>query len=152
MASEEQGSSYYAVLNVSRGASDEEVKRAFRNLAQTYHPDKHSDPELKADASASFTLLQEAYEVPYVLPTLHLVHVPYCQVSYTDLTLLGPQVLSDPAKRQIYDIYGKEGLASGLEVGTNVNNVDELKQKWAKFKAQEVSRVWLHEPASCCIL
>lgn len=108
MASEEQGSSYYAVLNVSRGASDEEVKRAFRNLAQTYHPDKHSDPELKADASASFTLLQEAYEV-----------------------------LSDPAKRQIYDIYGKEGLASGLEVGTNVNNVDELKQKWAKFKAQE---------------
>ncbi len=63
MASEEQGPSYYAVLNVSRDTSEEEIKKAFRNLAQTYHPDKHSDPGLKADASASFTLLQEAYEV-----------------------------------------------------------------------------------------
>lgn len=63
MASEEQGPSYYAVLNVSRDTSEEEIKKAFRNLAQTYHPDKHSDPGLNADASASFTLLQEAYEV-----------------------------------------------------------------------------------------
>lgn len=111
MPSEEQGPSYYAVLNVSRDASDEDIKRAFRNLAQTYHPDKHSDPARKNEASASFTLLQEAYEV-----------------------------LSDPAKRQVYDIYGKEGLASGLEVGTTVNTVDELKQKWAKFKAQEAEQ------------
>ena len=61
--SEDQGASYYAVLNVSRDASEEEIKRAFRNLAQTCHPDKHSDPTLKAEAAASFTLLQEAYEV-----------------------------------------------------------------------------------------
>ena len=55
--------SYYSVLNVSREASDDDIKRAFRNLAQTYHPDKHSDPELKSEASANFKLLQEAYEV-----------------------------------------------------------------------------------------
>ena len=67
MPSEEQGPSYYAVLNVSRDASDEEIKRAFRNLAQTYHPDKHSDSARKAEASASFTLLQEAYEVEQLL-------------------------------------------------------------------------------------
>jgi preprotein translocase subunit Sec63 len=67
MPSEEQGPSYYAVLNVSRDASDEEIKKAFRNLAQTYHPDKHSDPARKAEASASFTLLQEAYEVTHML-------------------------------------------------------------------------------------
>ena len=55
--------SYYSVLHVSREASDDDIKKAFRNLAQTYHPDKHSDPVLKAEASASFTSLQEAYEV-----------------------------------------------------------------------------------------
>lgn len=59
----EEDPSYYSVLNVSREASDDDIKRAFRNLAQTYHPDKHSEPDLKAEASASFTLLQEAYEV-----------------------------------------------------------------------------------------
>lgn len=59
----EQDPSYYSVLNVSREASDADIKKAFRNLAQTYHPDKHSDTNLKAEASASFTLLQEAYEV-----------------------------------------------------------------------------------------
>lgn len=59
----EQDPSYYSVLNVSREASYDDIKKAFRNLAQTYHPDKHSDPDLKAEASASFTLLQESYEV-----------------------------------------------------------------------------------------
>lgn len=48
------------------------------------------------------------------------------------------QVLSDPSKRQVYDIYGKEGLTSGLEVSSAVNSAEELRKKWEKFKAQEV--------------
>lgn len=138
MPDEEEGPSYYAVLNVSRDASDEEIKRTFRNLAQTYHPDKHSDAGLKAEASASFTLLQEAYEVLQTLQAPALC-IANSRVELTMALLLLSQVLSDAAKRQVYDIYGKEGLASGLEVATTVNNVDELKQKWAKFKAQEVT-------------
>ena len=59
----DQDPSYYSVLNVSRDASDDDIKKAFRNLAQTYHPDKHSDPESREEASASFMLLQESYEV-----------------------------------------------------------------------------------------
>ena len=62
---DEDETSYYAVLNVARDASEEDIKRAFRQLAQAYHPDKHTDASLQAHASANFTRLQEAYEVQY---------------------------------------------------------------------------------------
>ena len=35
---------YYSVLGVERGASDAEIKRAFRKLAQQWHPDVNADP------------------------------------------------------------------------------------------------------------
>lgn len=67
-SSEEEESSFYAVLNVARDAPEEDIKRAFRQLAQAYHPDKHTDAALQAHASANFTRLQEAYEVPCRTP------------------------------------------------------------------------------------
>ena len=50
---------YYEVLGVSRAASAEEIKRAFRNLARRYHPDVNKSP----DAEAKFKEINEAYEV-----------------------------------------------------------------------------------------
>lgn len=50
---------YYEVLGVSRSASAEEIKRAFRNLARRYHPDVNKAP----DAEAKFKEINEAYEV-----------------------------------------------------------------------------------------
>ena len=35
---------YYAVLGVARTATDAEIKRAFRKLAQQWHPDVNRDP------------------------------------------------------------------------------------------------------------
>ena len=35
---------YYAILGVSKKASAKDIKKAFRNLALQYHPDKNSDP------------------------------------------------------------------------------------------------------------
>lgn len=50
---------YYEVLGVPRGASAEEVKKAFRKLAMRYHPDRNKDD----GAEARFKEIGEAYEV-----------------------------------------------------------------------------------------
>ena len=69
--------SYYEILGIERSASDAEIKRAFRKLAQKWHPDV--SPE--AAAAERFKEINEAY-----------------------------QVLSDPQRRQMYDLVGKAGL------------------------------------------
>ena len=50
---------YYEILGVPRGASDEQIKKAFRRLAFQYHPDHNRE----ADAEEKFKELNEAYEV-----------------------------------------------------------------------------------------
>ncbi|HXK34803.1 MAG TPA: molecular chaperone DnaJ [Dehalococcoidia bacterium] len=55
----EQKRDYYDVLGVARGASAEELKRAFRKLAMQYHPDRNKEP----GAEARFKEINEAYEV-----------------------------------------------------------------------------------------
>ena len=50
---------YYDVLGVSRQATQEEIKKAFRRLARQYHPDMNKDDE----AEARFKEINEAYEV-----------------------------------------------------------------------------------------
>jgi len=51
---------YYATLGVSRTASDEEIKKAFRKLARQYHPDVAKNKKV---AEEKFKEINEAYEV-----------------------------------------------------------------------------------------
>lgn len=51
---------YYEVLGVSRGASEDEIKKAYRKEAKKYHPDLHPGDK---EAEAKFKEVNEAYEV-----------------------------------------------------------------------------------------
>ena len=51
---------YYEVLGVSKGASDDEIKKAFRKTAKKYHPDMHPDDK---ECEEKFKECQEAYAI-----------------------------------------------------------------------------------------
>ena len=51
---------YYEVLGISKGASDDEIKHAYKSLARKYHPDLHPDDK---EAESKMKEINEAYEV-----------------------------------------------------------------------------------------
>jgi DnaJ-class molecular chaperone len=53
------GKDYYSILGVSRGATDDELKKAYRKLALKYHPDKNK----AKGAEDKFKEIGEAYDV-----------------------------------------------------------------------------------------
>jgi molecular chaperone DnaJ len=75
---------YYTILGIERTATDAEIKKAFRRLAQQWHPDVSQDPQ----AAERFKELNEAY-----------------------------QVLSDPGRRQRYDLFGAAGVEADVAAG-----------------------------------
>ncbi|KAL2547428.1 Chaperone protein dnaJ 13 [Forsythia ovata] len=114
----------YALLHISPEATDEEIRKAYRQWAQIYHPDKYQAPQMKEIATENFQRICEAYEI-----------------------------LCDENKRQIYDIYGMEGLTSGLELGPKLNKVEEIKEELERLRRQkEQEKVLAHVQPSGSIL
>ncbi|GAV78547.1 DnaJ domain-containing protein/DUF3395 domain-containing protein [Cephalotus follicularis] len=104
-----QSRQLYALLHLSPDASDEEIRKSYRQWAQIYHPDKYQAPHMKEIATENFQRICEAYEI-----------------------------LTDETKRQIYDIYGMEGLTSGLELGPKLNKAEEIKEHLERLRRRKV--------------
>ncbi|XP_011001497.1 PREDICTED: chaperone protein dnaJ 13-like [Populus euphratica] len=114
----------YALLQVSPEATDEDIRKAYRHWAQVYHPDKYQDFHMQQIATENFQRICQAYEI-----------------------------LSDEYKRQIYDIYGMEGINSGLELGPKLNKVEELKAELERLrKRKEEGKMSAHFRPSGTIL
>lgn len=52
---------YYEVLKISRNATTDDIKKAYRKLALKWHPDKN--PDRQDEATKKFKEISEAYEV-----------------------------------------------------------------------------------------
>ena len=81
---------YYEILGISKSASEDEIKKAFKKAAIKYHPDKYSnagDSE-KKEAEEKFKEINEAYSV-----------------------------LSDPEKKSQYDQFGHDAYKQGAGQG-----------------------------------
>lgn len=53
------GKDYYCILGIEKGATDEDIKKAYRKQALKFHPDKNKSPQ----AEEKFKEVAEAYEV-----------------------------------------------------------------------------------------
>ncbi len=54
---------YYEILGLKPGASQKDIKQAYRQMAKTWHPDRFAtEPHLKAEAEEKIKLINEAYE------------------------------------------------------------------------------------------
>lgn len=124
-----QDVSYYDTLSLSRDATFDQVKRSYRSLSQSFHPDKFSSDsaELQISAKEHFQEIAVAFSV-----------------------------LSDPQKRLIYDEFGVTGLSQfyGLVTATgdvqsalDALHLDKRRRKLALFEAtlKSITKV------GCCL-
>jgi molecular chaperone DnaJ len=85
---------YYEILGLKKDASEADIKKAYRKLALSHHPDRVA-PEKKKDAEEKFKEISEAYAV-----------------------------LSDTKKRQTYDQYGHAGIDQNFTQEDIFRNAD----------------------------
>ncbi|KAJ2027911.1 hypothetical protein IWW57_002403 [Coemansia sp. S610] len=94
---------YYAVLNVSRRATTEDIREAYRRLSRLFHPDRHHDAEKQEWARRQFHVIQRAHEI-----------------------------LTDPAVRAAYDQLGEQGISMGKTVGYKLHSVKDLQDRFER--------------------
>ncbi|XP_065219886.1 dnaJ homolog subfamily C member 11 [Planococcus citri] len=103
---------YYACLNISKDASQDEINAAYRRLSRMYHPDKHVDADLKKKADLLFSKIKKAYEV-----------------------------LSDPHQRAIYDTVGVKGLnTDGWEIVQRTKTPQEIREEYERLERERIER------------
>jgi DnaJ-class molecular chaperone len=106
---------YYELLSVSKEATTDEIKKAYKKLALRYHPDKNINNPKKEEMNEKYKQMTEAYGV-----------------------------LSDEQKRKIYDAHGKEALEH-MDDDNNMhqghNPFDIFEQMSGRRRQQQKSKI-----------
>ncbi|KAF8394640.1 hypothetical protein HHK36_020854 [Tetracentron sinense] len=122
------GKSYYDILQVPKGAADDQIKRAYRKLALKYHPDKNQGNE---EANKRFAEINNVWQ---------LVFIGFIRIDW----LSAYEVLADREKRNIYDRHGEEGLkqhAAGGGRGGGMNMQDIFGSFFGGGQADEEEKI-----------
>ena len=94
---------YYGLLGLDHGASQDDIKKAYRKIARELHPDVNPDPEVQN----KFKEVTAAYDT-----------------------------LSDPQKRQQYDMGAQGGFGGGRQALYNAENVRSANQQIGDIQAK----------------
>jgi DnaJ-class molecular chaperone len=102
----EEGTDLYGLLGVKKTASKNEIRKAYRKLARTFHPDHHGG-DVRGEAEKKFVQINYAYVV-----------------------------LMDDEQRAVYDIYGLEALKSNTckELVKRYPTLDEVCSRSLPFQ------------------
>ncbi|KNE56003.1 hypothetical protein AMAG_01847 [Allomyces macrogynus ATCC 38327] len=105
---------FYAILNVPRDATPEQIKDSYKKLCMVFHPDKNPDPDAKEAAEKQFQKISRAFEV-----------------------------LSDPRKRTYLDLYGPDcPELKGLAVGPVLKTPDEIRADYEnRIRRENLARL-----------
>ncbi|KAJ2079662.1 hypothetical protein H4R24_003632 [Coemansia sp. RSA 988] len=135
------GLDYYGVLNVSRQATSEDVREAYKRMSRRFHPDRHHSSEKRMWAQRQFYDIHRAYEV-----------------------------LTDPRSREAYDLLGEEGIRVCRAVGHKVRSAQGLQaeferearrrrteevEQWTQSKSEiavDLDTRWLTSPINRSLL
>lgn len=108
----------YAVLGVSSSASDEEIKRAYRDLVKKYHPDNYANNPLADLAEAKMKEVNEAYDAVVKMRTqggYQSAGSSYGGNSYSGGQSTGGRY-SDPMLLQVRQLIAQNNLAEAERI------------------------------------